>query len=80
MIVYYMRGKHGHSCAGATHMTKVFVKRTILFLQCAYTLALSRNSWLFNRQSVYILIIKTSRAFTVACTSVGLGYVPDKVR
>ena len=34
MIVYYMRGKHGHSCAGATHMTKVFVKRTILFLQC----------------------------------------------
>ena len=33
MIVYYMRGKHGHSCAGATHMTKVFVKRTILFLQ-----------------------------------------------
>ena len=34
MIVYYMRGKHGHSCAGATHMTKVFVKRTILFLPC----------------------------------------------
>ena len=38
MIVYYMRGKHGHSCAGATHMTKVFVKRTILFLQCGYPL------------------------------------------
>ena len=37
MIVYYMRGKHGHSCAGATHMTKVFVKRTILFLQCIHS-------------------------------------------
>ena len=36
MIVYYMGGKHGHSCAGATHMTKVFVKRTILFLQCMW--------------------------------------------
>ena len=41
MIVYYMRGKHGHSCAGATHMTKVSVKRTILFLQCSIAVQLS---------------------------------------
>ena len=26
-----MGGKHGHSYTGATHITKVFVKRTILF-------------------------------------------------
>ena len=32
MIVDYMGGKYGHSFAGATRMTKVFVKRTILFL------------------------------------------------
>ena len=36
MIVYYMGWKHGHSCTGATHMTKDFVKTTILFLQCVY--------------------------------------------
>ena len=34
MIVYYMGWKHGHNCTGATHMTKDFVKTTILFLQC----------------------------------------------
>ena len=31
MIVWYMGWKHGHSCTGATHMTKDFVKTTILF-------------------------------------------------
>ena len=34
MIVYSMDGKYGHVCTGATHMTNVFVKRTILLLQC----------------------------------------------
>ena len=36
MIVYYMGVKYGHGYTGATHMTKVFVKGTILFLQCIY--------------------------------------------
>ncbi len=34
MIVYYMGIKYGHGYTSATHMTKVFVKGTILFLQC----------------------------------------------
>ena len=37
MIVYYSGAKHGHSYTGETHMTKVFVKGTILFLQCNAT-------------------------------------------
>ena len=36
MIVQYMRVKYGHGYTGATHMTKVFVKGTILFLQCMH--------------------------------------------
>ena len=35
MIVQYMRVNYGHGYTGATHMTKVFAKRTILFLLCA---------------------------------------------
>ena len=31
MIMWYIGWKHGHSCTGATHMTKGFVKTTILF-------------------------------------------------
>ena len=31
MIVYYMRGKHGHSCAGATHMTRSLLKEQFSF-------------------------------------------------
>ena len=31
-----MEGKHGQGYRCATHITKVFVKRTILFLQCGY--------------------------------------------
>ena len=26
VVVYYMAGKHGHSCPGATHITKAFVR------------------------------------------------------
>ena len=36
MTVEYMEGKHGQGYRCATHITKVFVKRTILFLQCSY--------------------------------------------
>ena len=43
ITISYMGGKYGHSCAGATHMTKVFVKRTILFLQCNNNAVAHRN-------------------------------------
>ena len=35
-----MGGKYGEGYRCATHMTKVFVKTTILFLQCGYILYL----------------------------------------
>ena len=35
-----MRVKYGYGYTGATHMTMVFVKRTILFLQCSSSLVL----------------------------------------
>ena len=44
MVAYYMGGKYGQGYTGATHMTKVYVKRTILFLQCISCLSQSEHA------------------------------------
>ena len=48
-----MRVKYEHGYTGATHMTKVFVKRTILFLLCSvyeYFFLISQTQLLLSQQ------------------------------
>ena len=51
MIVWYMKWKHAQGYRCATHITKTFVKRAILFLQCiaysARSLLNGKKRWLF---------------------------------
>ena len=50
MIVYNVGGKQGHSCAGANHITKVFVKKT--FAVCDLRLC-DLGSWAHTVLALY---------------------------
>ena len=66
MIVQYMRVKYGHGYTGATHMTKVFVKGTILFLQILAKSTGYKHRYSISNHSSYISSSPGSTCTTAA--------------